>query len=490
MVCVFVCVPDITMARDEPAKRTSVVVTYGKDIADSFTGRVYLFFGSGRGEPRHGPDWFRPQPLYALEVTDWKPETPLVFSNPALAFPRPLPEVRNGTYQIQAVMRINPHVRQVGRGVGNAYSKTITVKMRDGSMKGSLRINEVVPPHAFRDADGVKGYELKSDLLSAFHKRDVLMRAAIVLPPSYDKNPKRRYPTLYIIPGFGGTHHEWRQYTSKTNSGHEDDIVRVVLHPGCGGGHHVFADSANNGPWSKALVQEFIPELEKRFRLVPAPTARFLTGISSGGWSSLWLQVAHPAFFGGVWAFAPDPVDFRDFQQIDLYSRGANLFRDENSDRRPLARHGGRVMVWYDTFVAMETVLGEGGQIRSFEWVFSPRGKDGMPVALFDRKTGAVDPSVAKAWEAFDIRLVLEKHWRTLKPKLNGKLHVYMGGKDTFYLDGATRLLAKTMKKLKSGAVIEIHEEHDHGSIYNPQMRARVDKGLMACFKKAHPGER
>ena len=77
-------------------------------------------------------------------------------------------------------------------------------------------------------------------------------------------------------------------------------------------GHHEFADSVNNGPWGKALTTEFIPQLEAKYGAAATPAGRFLTGHSSGGWSSLWLQVNYPEFFGGVWSTAPDPVDFRD----------------------------------------------------------------------------------------------------------------------------------------------------------------------------------
>src|SRR5262249_15129 len=154
------------------------------------------------------------------------------------------------------------------------------------------------------------------------------------------------------------------------------------------------------------------------------------TGHSSGGWSSLWLQVAYPDFFGGVWSTAPDPVDFRDFQRINIYEQAVNFFRDADGKERPLARQGDRVVLRFKAFSEMEEVMGHGGQLASFEAVFSPRGTDGRPRKLWDRRTGAVDPDVAKAWEKYDIRLVLERNWETLGPKLKGKLHVYTGDLD------------------------------------------------------------
>jgi pimeloyl-ACP methyl ester carboxylesterase len=155
-------------------------------------------------------------------------------------------------------------------------------------------------------------------------------------------------------------------------------------------------------------------------------------------------------------------VDFRDFQRINLYA-GENFYRDEKGERRPLARQGDRVMLWYDDFVRQETVMGPGGQIHSFEAVFSPRGADGRPLPVFDRATGKADPEVAKAWEKYDIRLVIERNWETLGPKLKGKLHIYAGAEDNFYLEGAVERLKKSLKQLGSDAEVEIVPGMGHG---------------------------
>src|SRR5690606_15029895 len=146
------------------------------------------------------------------------------------------------------------------------------------------------------------------------------------------------------------------------------------------------------------LTEELLPELDRQFRTVADPRARFLTGHSSGGWSSLWLQITFPEMFAGVWSTAPDPVDFRDFQRINLYRSGVNMYVDDNRQRRPLAVGEGRVLIWYDDFAWLEHVLGHGGQLHSFEAVFSPRGSDGGPQLLWDRQTGVVDAGVARHW--------------------------------------------------------------------------------------------
>ena len=202
------------------------------------------------------------------------------------------------------------------------------------------------------------------------------------------------------------------------------------------------------------------------------------------GWSSLWLGVTYPDFFGGVWSLAPDPVDFREFQQINLYEPGTNMFRDAAGEPRPIARRGDEPFGWYEPFTKMETVLGDGGQLRSFDWVFSPRGTEGGPKRLYDPRTGAVDAAVAEAWKRYDIRLILETNWPTLGPRLAGKLHVIVGELDTFYLEAAVRLLQESLDRLGSDAVVEIVPGADHGSFLTPALWQRIDDGVMAGYGK------
>jgi S-formylglutathione hydrolase FrmB len=263
-------------------------------------------------------------------------------------------------------------------------------------------------------------------------------------------------------------------------------MIRVVLDPDCGTGHHVFADSASNGPRGEALVKEFIPHIEKTFNAVGEPGARLLNGHSSGGWSTLWLQVTYPDVFGGTWSTSPDPVDFRDFQRLDIY-KDANFFKFADGSPRPVARMGNRAMVFNEPFSKMEEVLGDGGQLASFEFVFSPLDDTGRPQRLWDRVTGAVDHDTAKAWEKYDIRLVLEKSWPALGPRLKGKIHVVMGDMDTFYLEGATKLLKASLERLGSDASVELVPGKDHGSVLTPELAAQIDREMKAAVRRYLP---
>ncbi len=458
-------------------------VTYDARIHPGpISGRAYVMLGPVESprEPRTGPDWFNPQPFFAVETRGWKPGDPLTFADNAIGFPGPLATLKPGKYKAQAVVRINPDTHGIGEGEGNAYGPVIEVEIGpDAPEPAGLTIDTVVPARPFEETDRLKLVDIESPLLSAFHKRPIRMRAGVVLPQTL--KPGQKVPTLYVIPGFGGDHRMARMFLRGGRGAYAQDCLRVVLDPDCGTGHHVFADSAFNGPRGRALIEEMIPHIEMTFPAIAEPGARLLNGHSSGGWSSLWLQVTYPDFFGGTWSTSPDPVTFSDFQTIDLYAPGENTFRDRQGNRRPIARMNGKAALYVDHFAKMEDVIGDGGQLHSFEAVFSPLDQYGRPRPYYNRETGAVDPGVTRAWEKYDILRTLEKNWDTLGPRLKGKLHVYTGGEDTFYLEGAVKLLQASLLKLGSDASVEIIPGRDHGSILDANLTERLDREIKSA---------
>jgi hypothetical protein len=446
---------------------------------------VLLGPGPSAAEPRLGPDWFRPQPFFARDVAGWKPGEPVRIDARADGFPAPLDTLTPGQYAIQAVVRLNRDTHHIGDGEGNAYGPVVHARL-DPKAKDAgpiaLSVDRIVPPRTFTETDRIKLVELPSPMLSAFYRRPIAHRAAVVLPEDMAKedHPAPR-PTLYIVPGFGGDRFRAPEFAHDPRRDASHDFIRVLLDPDCGAGHHVFADSATNGPRGAALVEEFVPYIEKRFPAIADPRARLLNGHSSGGWSSLWLQVTFPEVFGGTWSTSPDPVDFRDFQQINIYAPGENMFRDRQGQPRPIARMGPVPALFFEQFSRMDDAIGWGCQLSSFEAAFSPIDRDGRPRKLWDRSTGAVDPDVAKTWEPYDVRLVLERNWPALGPKLKGKLHVIAGGLDTFYLEGAVKLLKESLAKLGGDAVVEIVPDRDHGNLLDAALAERLDREMKAA---------
>ena len=453
----------------------------------SMSGRVFLVLS--KSEPKGiapEPRWVDPDPFFGFDVTNLKPGTPILFDNQWQGFPlEKLEKLPSGTYWVSAILDLNKASRKIFSSEGNYFSKSVKVEVGGVNQAPTvLVLDQVFHEPQFPETEVVKLAQLESKLLSKFHGRKIMLRAGVALPQSYKDNKDRKYPAIYEVPGFGGNHFAALSSPSRGKTLLEgQEVIHIMLDPDCPLGHHVFADSANNGPWGKALTEEFIPFLEKEFRLVPQTWARLVTGHSSGGWSSLWLQVKYPTVFGGVWSTAPDPVDFRDFQQINLYASNQNMFKDEKGKDRPIGRKGDTPFLFYKPFSDMEFVMGRGGQLGSFEAVFSDKDSKGNPKKLWDRKTGVIDNSTAESWKKYDIRLLVEDNKDALFGKLKGKIHVYMGDKDTFYLEGATRLLGDTLKKLGSDATVVLFAGKDHSSLMDAELRTRINKEMAQALQ-------
>jgi hypothetical protein len=302
---------------------------------------------------------------------------------------------------------------------------------------------------------------MPSPLLTQFWGSTITVDAHVLLPDSYYKEPQKRYPVFYWIQGFGGTGQidyageaAWQEPMRRL---HREFIV-VFLDGMFNGGHQEFADSANNGPWGAALTTEFIPETESYFRAIGTPQARFVGGHSSGGWSALWLQVTYPEIFGAEWSISPDPVDFHDFTGPDI-TAAPNFFKDASGHDYEL-----------DGQSLRDFVVGPGWerkQFESFDSVFSPRGVDGKPVPLFDRRTGVIDPAIAQYWEShYDIARILRTDWSRLGPQLHGKLHIIVGTADQFHLNRPVALLRNELVPLGSDAEFDFAPGANHFTVF------------------------
>lgn len=483
-IAIVLVLPVLTASKVDAA--VTFRVTMPEDAkAAKLPGRLYVMLSQrGEREPRFGPNWFAPEPFFGLDVEAPRPGDSILVDDAAAGFPGKLSKLPPGEYRAQALLATNPDTQDYAHGPGNRYSEVAEFTVRRGQDEViEFALSQVIPEAEPIDHPRIREIKLRSELLSQFLGRDVYERAIVVLPEGYDEHPDERYPVAYAIPGFGGSERDAIRYLPFVDAGEEPMIV-VALSGQCQWGHHVYADSATNGPRGASLVEEMIPHIDQEFRTVASPEGRFVMGHSSGGWSSLWLQVEYPDVFGGVWSTSPDPVDFRDYQQIDLYAKPPqNMYVDPQGKRRPLARRGTTPVLWYDDFSHMDDVIARGGQLRSFEAVFSPLDEQGLPRKLWDRKTGKIDPATAEAWKQYDIHLKLEREWPEIGPKLQGKLNIITGELDTFYLEGAVEKLQESLKKLGSDAVVEIIPGKDHGNVLSGAMMMRIRAEMMKRYK-------
>ncbi|WP_158885230.1 alpha/beta hydrolase-fold protein [Rhodanobacter sp. L36] len=423
----------------------------------------------------------------AREVTRWTPGQVVDIDADELAFPAGYSQLPPGDYDIQAVLDVDHTYNYTGRGAGDLVSAVVKIHLPTTSIP-TLTLNRMLPasdPWAMRastsDAARKAAPEARqhatlvnftSPSLSAFWGRPIVMRGWVLTPPGYDAKSSARYPTVYYTQGYGGNNDRATgslvSVYAAMSSKDMPPMIWVFLDESSATGTHEFADSVNNGPWGQALTTELIPQLEKTFRMDGKVGGRFLNGHSSGGWATLWLQTRYPKVFGGTWSTSPDPSDFHDFTGVDLYAPNANVYRKADGSAYPLVRDHGKVLGTFESFARLERVLGPyGGQMASFEWVFSPRAKSGSPTPMFDRDTGAVDADVVGYWrDHYDIANRLQRDWPQLKPDLDGKIHVYVGTADTFYLDGAAHRLKAVLDGLHAKASVTFIPDRTHFDLY------------------------
>ncbi len=450
--------------------------------------------------------------LAARDVTGFGPTRTVTLDARDTAFPRDFAATAKGAYRVQVVLDRNGDYAFSGRGAGDMVSKVVTVHFPLSSAP-TIPLDHVIPPEADQfDTTGLSPIaaaqinasrahlheeRIVSAALTRFRGTPQSVAVWVLTPPGYDPTARTKYPTIYTANGFGATHRVDGQLLSKIWHLMETHAIAPMIwvSPDYGSptGTTEFADSINNGPWGQALVSEIIPALETRYRMDAKPSGRFLTGHSSGGWFALWVMVRYPTLFGGSWPTSPDPSDFHDFLGVDLYAPGANLYRDADGAPRPLERDHHTVITTIETVARVETVLGHaGGQLQSFDWVFSPRRADGTPAPMFDRESGAVDPAVVAYWrDHFDIGHLIETEWPSLKRDLDGKLHLTIGAADSYYLDGSAHRLEAAFRKVGGRAdfTFVLNATHSVNSLYTRNGdRAALYKDMTnAMYAVAHP---
>ncbi|MBX7222722.1 MAG: esterase family protein [Blastocatellia bacterium] len=458
------------------------------------SGRLLIFMTTA---PQRGDmlevNFFNPTSVWmtGVEVQNLTAGKEIEVDPDMLAFPAPFSSAPAGNYHIMALLDRDHSYAYSQTGSGDYYSPILKLASLtpNASEPVELKLTKVVPTQTLKETENIKLVEFESPSLSAFWGRPIKMQAGVVLPPSYADGKKQKYPTVYEVHGYGGNQRAawWKgpEEIKAMGAGKLPEMIHVYLSAQCPLGHHVFADSVNNGPWGTALTKELIPYLEKTFRMDGIPSGRLLTGHSSGGWSTLWLQINYPDVFGGTWSTSPDPVDFRSFTGPNLTEGDKhNFFHDDAGKPYGLFRIQGRDLMQLDAFAQWELVQGAyGGQMASFEAVFSPRGENGQPMQLFNRATGRLNPEVAQAWERYDISRLLKANWTKLGPKLKGKLHIAVGTADTFHLEQPLYLLRDTLAELKSDARIEFIEGKDHFNLYQDGLGTRIAQEMYAVAR-------
>jgi hypothetical protein len=495
------CVPLLAMAfvtaalaqTNGPNVHTVLHVTLDKAITEPTSGRLLIFMAPAAtaDDKDAGPvdpnivdmNMMAPASVYvaAKEVLYLAPGHSVDIDVDDIVFPAPFSSAPAAHYRLQAVLDVHHSYNYDGRSAGDLVSTPISVEAPlTLSPLPNVVLNQQLPeqPDALAKrpevGEALRPIDFVSPALTSYWGREIHMRGWVLLPPGYATHPKDHYPTVYFTHGFGGTLRSLRERFApilydRMKQGHMPEMIWVLLDESSATGTHEFADSVNNGPWGAALTTELIPEIETHYRMDARMSGRFLQGHSSGGWATLWLQTRYPKIFGGTWSTSPDPSDFHFFSTVDLYAANDNMFRKPDGTLHPMIRDHGVGRTTMKDLAGLESVIGPyGGQLASFEWVFSPRGKDGRPQPLFNRVTGEIDPTVAAYWcNHYDIVKRLNDNWKTIGLDIKGKIHLIVGTDDTFYLDGAAHSLQKTLDHLGGDPHITFLPGRSHFNVYS-----------------------
>lgn len=485
-------------------------VKAAETVKEPVSGRLLVFLKQGSGDKDVTISEFHPSDTWvaAQEIDDLEPGKTVEVDADQVAFPKHFSELAAGNYEVQAVLDVDHTYNYSGRDQADWVSPVVNLA---GWHAGAGTEPELVLDHhpaanpreaAYQKMkagikDGEADYvEFESPSLTAFWGRPTVIRAWVILPPGHGESTGT-YPTVYWTHGFGGGIESalmaGMSIRQRMQQGKMAPMIWVMLDESCPEGTHEFADSVNDGPWGTALTTEFIPWIEKRYPMDARRDGRFVQGHSSGGWASLQLEINYPKVFGGTWSTSPDPSDFHDFTNIDLYAAHANAYHGPDGKAIPLIRDKGKVVATFEEFARLEHVLGPyGGQIASFNWVFSPRGKSGAPEPMFDWTTGDVHPGVVAYWrEHYDLARVVETHWAERGADLKGRIHVFVGTADTFYLDGAAHLLDARLQKLGADAHFTYIPDRTHMDLYvvGQDRMGLLDQIAQQMWDVARPGQ-
>ncbi len=485
------------------SSKVNISVSYSDGLnLENLDGRLLLILADNNNEePRFQVSYnVNAQPIFGKNIDQLKPNENVVFSNTDFGFPyESLKDVKPGIYYVQALLHTyetfnlstgqtvklpmdNGEGQQWNKSPGNLYSKPIKIEITENAFPEiHIVMDQVIPPiKEPEDTEWIKHIKMKSDLLSEFWGRDIYLGAHVLLPKGFDEHPEAKYP-LMVFQGhfpadFGGfrttppdpnmkseysdrfgvegyniiqQQEAYDFYKRWNEPEYPRFLIIEIQHPTPYYDDSYAVNSANQGPYGDALTYELIPYIENMFRGQGKGWSRFLYGGSTGGWEALAVQIKYPTEYNGCFAACPDPIDFRAYCLNNIYEDDNAYFAKSNHNVVEIPGHRdylGNVNATVKDFNHLELALGDksrsGGQFDIWEATYSPQGADGYPERLWDKYTGDINHEVAEYWkENYDLRYILERDWDKLGENLKGKIHIYCGDMDNYYLNNAVYLM-------------------------------------------------
>lgn len=505
LACCLSCNQQESNVQNSPQVAISFATSLGDSIRD---GRLFFMLAQGNEqEPRFSiNDGPNTQIIFGQDIIGMQGGKDIMLKGFGEGYPyNQLSDVPAGTYYVQALLHkyetlnlSTGHTvklpmddgegQQWNRSPGNYYSTPQKIEW-DPTKKEPINIvmDQVIPPiEQPEDTKYIKHIRLQSELLSKFYGRPMYLGAHVLLPEGYDTHPTVKYP-LAVFHGhfpddFGGfrttppdpnlepeysdrfqldgyniiqQQEAYDFYKLWTGPNFPRVLAIEIQHPTPYYDDSYAVNSASQGPWGDAITYELIPHIEKTFRGIGEGWARFTYGGSTGGWEALAVQVLYPKEYNGCYAACPDPIDFRAYTVVNIYEDKNAYYLDSPFKKTPRPAHRdylGHISSYLYEVNQLELALGthsrSGQQWDIWEATYSPQGPDGYPVRLWDKVTGDIDHEVANYWkENYDLSYIMKRDWAKIGNDLKGKIHIYCGDMDNYYLNNAVYLTEEMLNE-------------------------------------------
>lgn len=500
--------PQIAELKSEsPANLRFAISFPAASSREALDGRLLLLISKDNSrEPRFQiNEDLNTQQVFGVDINRLGPNQDAIVDAGAFGYPiRSLSQLQPGDYWIQALLhryetfkRSDGHTvklpmdrgegQQWSRAPGNLYSTPQKITLRANDDRNiKITLDKVIPAiDPPQDTKYIKHVKMQSQLLSKFWGRPMYLGANILLPEGFDSHPNARYPLVIFHGHFPATFGGFREtppdpnlkpeyserfklegynriaqeqaykfYQEWTGPNFPRMIIIEIQHANPYYDDSYAVNSANLGPYGDAITYELVPFIEQKFRGIGKGWARFMYGGSTGGWEALAAQIFYPDEYNGAWGACPDPIDFRAYTVVNIYKHENAYYAEApwKHIRRPGKRNYlGELSATVEDLNHMELALGthsrSGGQFDIWEAVYSPVGSDGYPKPIWDKLTGKIDRSVAEHWrEHYDLGHILQRDWNKLGAKLEGKINIYVGEADNYFLNNAVYLVEDFLK--------------------------------------------
>jgi hypothetical protein len=259
-------------------------------------------------------------------------------------------------------------------------------------------------------AGRIDDHVITSDVLRGNPLGDPNQRPLLIYtPPGYDESPKRRYPTVYVLQGYGGFVTKWRNRDGYRQPfpetadgvfarGEAPPAIVVFVDAWTAYGGSQFVDSPGTGRYHSYLCDEVVAYVDARYRTRSDAAHRAVMGHSSGGFGALITPMLRPDLFGALASHAGDAL----YEYCYLADFPAAV--------RHLRKYDGDIVKWWDDFRSrVAFTKSEDHDLLMLLGVaacFSAR-PDGTPELPFDPVTGVPRADVWQRWLDWDpVRMV------------------------------------------------------------------------------------